>query len=379
MATSYFASPEDPVTSPASSPGPASATRAEHCAPCPGADRSWFSRVFSWRYGLCYLALVGFFWSTLTTFAQPQPSFSPSLREARELPPASLNDRFGALDPSKPSGITPAEIIERFAAKESQFKIALENYTYRRSVKFDTLDDKGKVDGEFFQVDDIVFSSLGHKREMVVYAPNSTLTRVAMSPADFDDIENRLPFTLTTEDIALYRVTYVGKQPVDRIPMYVFDVAPKQIEKGQRYFLGRIWVDAQDLQIVVTKGKNVPDNTRRNNDDSDEDLSVPFTTYRQQIDGKYWFPVYTVADGVLHFRNCKKCLPEDDHVREIVKYADYKRFGTDIRIIYDGLASDESAEPAPSASIGPSSLNSENPLRKLESATPLDFSAAPKE
>ena len=354
------------MTSPASLSGPANAARADHRGSCQGADLPWFSCVFFWRSGLFFLAVVVFLWATQPVFAQPQSSFAGSLREARKLPPAPHNARFGPLDPSKPSGITPAEIVERFAAKESQFKIALENYTYRRSVKFDTLDDKGKVDGEFFQVDDIVFSSLGHKREMIVYAPNSTLTRVAMSPADFDDIENRLPFTLTTEDIALYRVTYVGKQSVDRVPMYVFDVGPRQIEKGQRYFLGRIWVDAQDFQIVVTKGKNVPDNTRRNNDDSDEDLSVPFTTYRQQIDGKYWFPVYTVADGVLHFRNCKKCVPEDDHVREIVKYADYRRFGTDIRIIYDGLASDETPEPAPSASIEPS-------------ASQIDFSGAPKE
>ncbi len=266
------------------------------------------------------------------------------MRKAQGFTPAPLDSGFGQLDTSRPAGVTPVEIISRFAARESQFKIALENYTYRRAVKLDTLDEVGSVDGEYSQIDDIVFTSSGRKREVVVYAPDNTLTRVAMSPADFDDIEHRLPFTLTTEDIGQYRITYVGKQPVGQVATYVFDVAPKQIEKNRRYFSGRIWVEAHDFQIVVTNGKNIPDDTTR----GEEDLSVPFTTYRQQIDGKYWFPVYTRAEGVLHFENCKQCLPEDVHLREIVKYGDYKRFGTDTRIIYDGLdIAEEKVQPSP--------------------------------
>lgn len=270
----------------------------------------------------------------LVLCALAAPAFAQPHRHLQGFTPAPLDSGFGPIDTSQPVGITPAQVIARFAAKESRFKIALEDYTYRRTVKFDTLDDDGNMDGQYLEVDDIVFTNTGRKYEKVVYAPENTLTRVAMSPADFDDIEHRLPFSLTKEDIGRYRVTYVGKEAVDQLPMYVFDVTPKQMEKGRRYFTGRIWVDAHDFQIVVTNGKNIPDNTRPGR----EDLSVPFTTYRQQIDGKYWFPVYTRAEGVLHFENCKQCLPEDDHVREIVKYGGYKRFGSDVHIIYDGLA-----------------------------------------
>ena len=103
--------------------------------------------------------------------------------------------------PRSPRGITPQQIIRRFAEKESQFKRALEDYTYRRTVKLDTIDDNDSIDGEYLQVDDIVFSTSGRKQEMVVYAPDNTLTRALLSPADFDDIEHRLPFTLTTEDV----------------------------------------------------------------------------------------------------------------------------------------------------------------------------------
>ena len=34
-----------------------------------------------------------------------------------------------------------------------------------------------------------------------------------------------------------------------------------------------------------------------------EDNQFPnFETYREQIDGKYWFPTYTHANDTLHFR-----------------------------------------------------------------------------
>lgn len=257
----------------------------------------------------------------------------PSQSGLQGFTPAPLDSGFGPLNTTQPQGITPQQIVQRFAEKETQFKRALENYTYRRTVKLDSIEDNGSIDGEYLQVDDIVLSPSGRKQERVIFAPDNTLTRALLSPADFDDIENRLPFTLTTEEVAQYRVTYVGTERVDQVGTYVFDVAPRHIEKDQRYFSGRIWVDAKDFQIVVTNGKNIPDDTRR----GQEDLSIPFTTYRQQIDGKYWFPVYTQAEGVLHFKNCKACLPSDVHLREIVKYGEYKQFGSTIRFTFEGL------------------------------------------
>ncbi|MGB7129456.1 MAG: hypothetical protein WBD59_01530, partial [Candidatus Sulfotelmatobacter sp.] len=62
----------------------------------------------------------------------------------------------------------------------------------------------------------------------------------------------------------------------------------------------------------------------------EEHLYPKFTTWRQQIDGKYWFPTYTRADDTLHFQL------NDIHIREIVKYEDYKRFGSSVKILYNG-------------------------------------------
>ena len=238
-----------------------------------------------------------------------------------------LDKGFGELDPSQPA-VPPAQIIENFTEKESAFRHAMANYTYERSVRVQTIDEDGKVDGQYFQVVDITADPSGKLYEKVVEAPANTIERVMMSPADFEDIEHRLPFVLTKEDAAQYDVTYVGKQKIDDVETYAFDVKPKVMEKGKRYFQGRIWVDQKELQIVVTNGKNVPDDMRKGH----EDLSPPFTTYRQQVDGKYWFPVYTKGDGILHFPAGKGYLSNDVHIREIVKYSNYKRFGSSVRI-----------------------------------------------
>jgi hypothetical protein len=254
-----------------------------------------------------------------------------------------LDSGFGPLDTSAPS--TPAtQIIQEFTAKESVYRGALDNYTYERSVKIETIDDDNKIDGQYFQVSDISFDPNGRRVERVVEAPPNSLERVIMTPADFSDIQERLPFVLTKEDASEYDITYVGKQKIDEVDTYVFDIKPKTIEKKKRYFQGRIWVDQHDLQIVVTNGKNVPDDLRKGH----EDLSLPFVTYRQQIDGKYWFPVYTHGDGVLHFSAGSGYLSQDVHMRETVKYSNYKQFRSTVRVIFQGQDISNGQKPASS-------------------------------
>jgi hypothetical protein len=236
----------------------------------------------------------------------------------------------GALDSAQPNGITPQQIIERFAAKEKQFQQAREQYTYTQDIKVQTLDGNTAT-GEFRMVEDVVFDDKGRRIQQVRFAPQSTLENggISMSREDMDDIEHRLPFVLTTDEIPQYNILYIGRQREDELQTYVFDIAPKTIEKNHRYFQGRIWVDSQDFQIVKTEGKTVPDIRQK----SSENLFPKFTTWREQIDGQYWFPTFTRADDVLHFHTG---LAGDVHIREIVKYTNYKRFGSNVRITYQG-------------------------------------------
>jgi len=241
---------------------------------------------------------------------------------------ASAQRGESELDSSPPQGITEQEIIQKFAAKEKEFKIARENYAYRQSLTVQTLDGD-TVNGEFKEVEDVLFDDKGNRIEHVVFAPQSSLVGITMTKEDFDDIRRRMPFVLTSDEIPEYQILYVGKQRIDEIGTYVFDVAPKQIEKNKRYFQGRIWVDDTDFQIVKTYGKNVPDLGVKKRG-GQENLFPAFTTWRDRVDGKYWFPVYTKVDDVLHFSN------GDIHIKQIVKYTDYKRFGSNVKITYEG-------------------------------------------
>jgi hypothetical protein len=242
----------------------------------------------------------------------------------------------GPLENAPPAGTTPEEIIKRFAAKETEFAKARDQYTYRQDVKVQTLDGS-TVDGEYHEVFDVMFDDKGHRIENVVFAPQSSLTKIFMSQEDFQDIRHRLPFVLTEEDLPEYNILYVGQQKEDELDCYVFDLAPKKIEGKKRYFQGRVWVDNHDFQIVKTYGKTVPDIRQKHGDQ--ENLFPKFTTWRQQIDGQYWFPVYTKADDELHFKM------EDVHIKEIVKYEDYKRFGSNVKILYEGKEIPKDAKP----------------------------------
>ncbi|MGA2457777.1 MAG: hypothetical protein ABSF85_09425 [Terriglobales bacterium] len=243
----------------------------------------------------------------------------------------------GPLDKSQPQGITVEEIIKRFATKEKEFKEARDQYTYRQDVKVMTLDGD-TPDGAYQQVFDVTFDDKGRKTKNVVFAPQPTLQRIQMTEEDFDDIENRLPFVLTSDEIGEYDILYVGQQKQDELSTYVFDIAPKQIVGKKRYFQGRIWVDNHDFQIVETYGKTVPDIHKGKR--GSENLFPKFTTWREQIDGQYWFPTYTRAEDTLQFSM------GGVRIREIIKYTNYRRFGSKSRITYEGQEV-QKAEPKP--------------------------------
>jgi hypothetical protein len=250
----------------------------------------------------------------------------------------------GPLRKEDPKGATPEQIIQQFATKERDFRAAWEKYVYREDIDIKTLDGD-TADGEFRLVYDVVFNNEGRRQQSVVFAPANTIQRLTFTSEDYDQLENIVPFTLTSDDLPKYQILYVGQQKEDELDTYVFDVAPKQIEKGQRYFQGRVWVDQKDLQIVLTRGKMVPE-TRDPKGKKDENLFPEFTTYREQIDGQYWFPTYSRADETLHFGGK---YPQDVHLRAVVKFSNYRRFGSDVKIQYGG----QEVQKSPDANKGP--------------------------
>lgn len=236
---------------------------------------------------------------------------------------------YGAIE-AKPNP-TPDQIqhiIQAFTQKETEFSKARENYTWQQSISLQEVDPPG---GSYQLMEDVGFNNLGRRTSEITYAPVSTLQNIMLTEQDEEDFRNIMPFVMTNDTRDDYNVQYLGWQKVDEIGCYVFSVHPKSLKKDQRYFDGQIWVDDQDLQIVKTYGKGTGRVGIR------EHQRFPmFETYRQQIDGKYWFPVYTYSDDTLHFRD-----GQAQKIKIVVRYNHYKRFNATSIIKYGSVQQDK--------------------------------------
>jgi len=226
------------------------------------------------------------------------------------------------------------KIVRAFTAKETEFRQALNDYAFKRNAVVQTIGLGGQITGEYHRVSQFVFDDQGNRFEKINFFPQPTLTDITVTQEDLEDLGGIQPFALEASKINEYNYTYLGTEHIDDLDLYVFDVGPKVMpnpkKSKDRYFQGRIWVDTRDLQIVKVRGKGVPEGDQR----------FPlFETYREQIDGRYWFPTYTSADDNLIF-------PKGDavHVRMLVRYTDYQRFRSKVTI----REINESPEPSPS-------------------------------
>jgi hypothetical protein len=244
--------------------------------------------------------------------------------------PASFAAQTRSARPSQPGSMQ--EIISRFAASESQNKIARNNYTFTQNFDLRTIGIGGQVTGDYHRVSDIVYDDRGERVEKITYFPSPTLKDLQVTPEDMQDLAGVEPFALTLEDLPKYEVNYVGKERLDELNTYVFEVAPIKMVRGRRYFKGRIWVDDEDLQVVKAAGQSVPE--------IKEQRFPRFESYRENIDGKYWFPTYVYADDDLDFDR------GSIHIRMVVRYTNYKKFSTNIRVI------DGNGEAAPDQDTG---------------------------
>ncbi len=259
--------------------------------------------------------------SSAPAAAQPPGPAAPAATGAATAPAEARPVKGVALGDPIPNQVE--QIVREFAAKEKLFKGARNNYTYHQINKVQELGPDGEVVGVYEQEWDIVYDDNGNRIERVTYAPVVTLKRIGVTPEDLNAMRNIQPFVLTSDELPEYDIKYLGHVKVDEITAYVFSIRPKEIQKGRQYFQGVVWVDDRDLQIVKSEGKSVPEMKTKKG----ENLFPRFTTYREQIDGKYWFPTFTMADDTLYFSSGPV------HVKQIIKYSDYKQFKSKVRIL----------------------------------------------
>jgi hypothetical protein len=249
---------------------------------------------------LSFLVLV----TGLLVFAAA-PAFGQALSNSADLPPAEVD-----------------RIINTFTAKETQFRTALNQYSFKRDATLQSLGMGGQVTGEYHRVSYFTFDDSGNRFEKISYFPMPSFG--AVTKEDIDDLGGIQPFALEPSKIPQYNFKYVGREKIDELNLYVFDVTPKVVPDAkktkERFFTGRVWVEDQDFQIVKTKGKGLPE-TKINKFPTVE-------TYREQIDGRYWFPTYSYADEELVYES-----GEVLHVRMQVRYSDFVKASAKVKII----------------------------------------------
>ena len=230
-------------------------------------------------------------------------------------------------------------IVRAFTAKETEFRKALNLYSFKRDAMIQSLGMGGQVTGEYRRVSSFTFDDQGNRYEKISFFPMPSFGGV--TPEDLEDLGGIQPFALEPSKIDKYNIKYVGKEKIDELSLYVFEVTPKVVPDPkkikERLFIGRVWVDDQDLQIVKTKGKGIPE-TKIN--------KFPVVeTYREQIGSRYWFPTYTYADEELIFDNGQPL-----HIRMKVRYSDFAPARADVKVIEvdgDELPNQEVKPPPP--------------------------------
>jgi hypothetical protein len=238
-----------------------------------------------------------------------------------------------ALPDPKPEEIQA--IITKFAAKESAFARARQNYTYKQVTRMHEFDPgRKRIIGKYETNADWTFVD-GKRVEKITYSPPMSFQNLILEPEDIQDMRDTLPFVLTTEDLDKYDVRYLGHEQVDEVPCFVFAIKPKRVEAGKRYFSGTAWVDDQELQIVKTYGRPMGQKKNPNSQ------YPKFETYREQVDGKFWFPTYTVSTDTLSFPGSE--VP----IKLTIKYQDYKQFKSDTTITFGDPVEEAPKKPTP--------------------------------
>src|ERR1700675_4580144 len=241
-------------------------------------------------------------------------------------------------EPPAPPSLPVEEIVRRFSQKEDEYLKSRPNYGFRKSVRIKEFGPDGGVVGEFLRVTEFQKLADGRVAMKAVEKPQSTLQGVYLAPEDLDALDKIPAYPLTNGQLAKYELKFIGRELVDEVDCYIFQVKPKTVERAKAYFEGVVWVDAQYLEVVKTYGKWVTDQG-----DTRGIAQLPFSlfeTYRENVDGKYWFPNYLRSDDTLHTKE------GDIPVRLIIKWTDFKPAGAVESVPNPPPNSPNSAPPA---------------------------------
>ncbi len=217
--------------------------------------------------------------------------------------------------------LTPAFIIARFTAAERNLRDELNQHTFRRDVVLQTIGPQGQVTGEYIRNSEFIFDDQGNRIERVLFRPKSTLKYLRITKEDIQDLAGAQLLGIDVAESQNYDLSFAGTEVVDSRELFAIDVSPREKPDPRRmrnrYFIGRVWIDPITFQLAKVRGVTEPQGKQR---------FPVFETWRESTGAELPFPVRTKADEVLRFPN------RDVHYRIHVRYFDYKRFASRVKI-----------------------------------------------
>ena len=205
---------------------------------------------------------------------------------------AALEPVSMAQPAQKPS---PAETLAAAAERGKQLIAAMRGYTYYAELTIQTVSQAETITGKFYRFSQISFDRDGNRQEKILENTSTLPKDVYIGTNSANNMVRVYQFFITPETLSQYEFNYVGREQIDELNTYVFDVKPRvklpdPDKSSERYLKGRVWVDDQDLCVVKVAGEALPEQSAHR--------TPRFETYFQNYE-KYWFPAYASADDTV--------------------------------------------------------------------------------
>jgi hypothetical protein len=242
------------------------------------------------------------------------------MREIGRTIVASLIISSVALVPSASRALqkeAPAEILSATAERGDRLQSELRDYTYFAELTIQTVSQADTITGKYYRASQVSFDRDGARRERVLENSSTLPKGIYIGTETAENLTRIYHFMITSETLKQYEVNYVGRERIDELNTFVFDVKPRvrmpdPDKSHERYLKGRVWIDDEDHCVVKVAGEPVPEQRGHQ--------TPTFETYFQNY-GSSWFPAY--ISGVDFIR------AEGYFYRVVVnlRYTSYKKVG----------------------------------------------------
>lgn len=190
---------------------------------------------------------------------------------------------------------SPTEILSKAAERGAQLVAALKDYSYYAELTIQTVSQSDTITGKFYRFSQVSFDRDGTRREKILENTSTLPKEVYIGTNAANNLTRVYSFVISPETLNQYELNYVGRERIDELNTFAFDVKPKvklpdPDKSTDRYLIGRVWIDDQDLCVVKVEGRALPEQNAHQ--------TPKFETYFQNCD-RYWFSAYTSADDSI--------------------------------------------------------------------------------